>query len=396
MKKTLLQKISLVLVFTLLLSTFSAVCMPYTVLEADAADSTIQKYEDTLKQLEKDKKALESKVSQLKRESSTVVQQKNLIDEEISLLNSKIEIANSLLAEYDERIRTSEADMEAMQKAIDEKASELEDHMVYYYKNRNLNYLSLLFSSESISDFIINLQRISSILNFDQGEIEKMNNAKKEMQDIKTKLNDSKARQGEIMAELEQLEKEAEAKGEEAIALINSLSRQTTQYQSEINTIIKETQEVDKQLEEYLVQLQKQSNADYAGGSMLWPVKTSNNRITSKYGWRNLWGTKDFHLGIDIAAPNGDPIYAANSGTVVSPPTHWTYGKCVLIDHGGGIATLYAHCSTLLVKVGDKVTRGQQIAKIGLTGQTSGYHLHFEVRVNGKTTDPLGGYVVKP
>jgi len=380
-----------------LFSTVFSPSLPYTGMVAKAAsDSTIQKYEDTLAQLEKDKKALENKVSQLKRESSTVVQQKNLIDEEISLLNNKIEIANSLLGEYDERIRTSEADMEKMQAAIDEKAEELEEHMVYYYKNRNLNYLSLLFRSESISDFIMNLQRISSLLNFDQGEMEKMNNAKKELVDVKAKLNESKDRQQEIMAELKELEKEAEAKGEEAIALINTLSRQTSQYQSEINSIIKETQEVDKQLEEYLVQLQKQSGAAYAGGSMQWPVKTSNNRITSQYGWRNLWGTKDFHLGIDIAAPNGDPIYAANSGTVVSPPTHWTYGKCVLIDHGGGIATLYAHCSTLLVKVGDKVTRGQQIAKIGLTGQTSGYHLHFEVRVNGKTTDPLGGYVVKP
>ena len=150
---------------------------------------------------------------------------------------------------------------------------------------------------------------------------------------------------------------------------------------------------LDKELEETLKKYQEQQEAE-TNAKLLWPVDPVNKRISSPYGWRMLWGEKDFHLGIDIVGPKkgsiaGANIYASADGTVLTAKYNNSYGYYILIDHGNKISTLYAHCSRLLVKVGDRVERGQVIAYVGLTGNTNGYHLHYEVRVNGSTTDPL-------
>ena len=137
------------------------------------------------------------------------------------------------------------------------------------------------------------------------------------------------------------------------------------------------------------------------GGKLGWPVNKSIKYISSYYGWRSYYyrGRKvtDFHMGIDIPAAVGTDIYAAEGGTVVLSQWHYSYGNYMIVDHGGGVSTLYAHCSKLLKKVGAKVSKGDHIAEMGSTGSSTGSHLHFEVRVNGKHTNPLsGGWIVQP
>ena len=131
----------------------------------------------------------------------------------------------------------------------------------------------------------------------------------------------------------------------------------------------------------------------YTGGKFAWPVP-STQRITSQYGYRNhpVYKTKKFHSGIDIGAAYGVDIVAAADGVVTLATTNGGYGKCVIINHGSGITTLYGHNSTMLVESGQRVTKGQIIAKAGSTGVSTGPHLHFEVRINGSTVDPLQYY----
>ncbi len=117
--------------------------------------------------------------------------------------------------------------------------------------------------------------------------------------------------------------------------------------------------------------------------------------MSSEQGYRILWGIQDYHLGIDLACAGGTAVLAFNGGTVVKSTFHYSYGNYVLIDHGGGIATLYAHMSNRLVNEGDRVEAGQQVGNVGLTGSTTGYHLHFEVRENGKVVNPRN-YLVFP
>jgi murein DD-endopeptidase MepM/ murein hydrolase activator NlpD len=133
-----------------------------------------------------------------------------------------------------------------------------------------------------------------------------------------------------------------------------------------------------------------QQRAKYIGGNMKWPTPGYTN-VVSPYGRRLHPILKKYkmHTGIDIDAPSGASIIAANSGTIIIAGWRSGYGNTVVIDHGGGITTLYAHCSKILVKVGDHVAAGKVIAKVGSTGLSTGAHLHFEIRVNGDTVDPL-------
>lgn len=170
---------------------------------------------------------------------------------------------------------------------------------------------------------------------------------------------------------------EADTKRASLVSDTNTMKEKETQMENEA-----------KMLAEVIRMLQK--DGEYAGGNMCWPSGMSQI-ITSPYGRRYIFGGYSFHYGIDIGgAPIGAPILAANSGTVISAGYDGPgYGNYLMIDHGGGIVTLYAHASALLVTTGDEVKRGQQIAKIGSTGNSTGPHLHFEIRVNGSTQDPL-------
>ena len=179
-------------------------------------------------------------------------------------------------------------------------------------------------------------------------------------------------------AALELDRQEVAAKKKEVQANTDSLAAQYDAVKKEADAI-----------SETLKVLQS-SNTKYIGGAMCWPSQAST-RITSPFGWRylSLLGGRNYHTGVDIGAAGGTNILAANSGKVIKAGWNNSYGYMVMVDHGGGIVTLYAHSSKLLVKTGDVVARGQAIALIGSTGMSTGNHLHFEVRVNGAYQNPL-------
>ena len=134
----------------------------------------------------------------------------------------------------------------------------------------------------------------------------------------------------------------------------------------------------------------------YTGGLMSWPLEAGvSYYVSSEYGWRSIYGVEDFHLAIDLACDNGTTVLAAAGGTVLRSEYHASYGNYVLIDHGNGLSTLYAHMSSNNVSAGDEVYEGQTIGWVGLTGNTFGYHLHFETRENGSTVNPRN-YIALP
>jgi len=130
-------------------------------------------------------------------------------------------------------------------------------------------------------------------------------------------------------------------------------------------------------------------NDDYVGGTASWVLEPGvAYTVSSEQGWRDLYGTADFHLGTDLACPAGTEIHAYNAGTVLISEYHVSYGNYVLVDHGGGLQTLYAHMAERAVSAGDWVESGQLLGYVGMTGSAYGYHLHFEVRENGEVQNP--------
>jgi len=151
-----------------------------------------------------------------------------------------------------------------------------------------------------------------------------------------------------------------------------------------------EMEEAQRKLNKMIAELQAKQKKGYMGtATFAWPTP-GYTRITSPYGWRihPIYKTRRMHTGIDIGAPAGSNIVAATHGEVIYADWLGGYGKTVVLDHGGGISTMYAHTSVILVEVGQKVRKGQVIAKVGSTGVSTGPHLHFEVKINGNHTDP--------
>ncbi len=151
----------------------------------------------------------------------------------------------------------------------------------------------------------------------------------------------------------------------------------------------KEEKKLQAEIKKMLEELAKQ-NSVYVGGTFTWPCPGYYN-ITSEFGMRfhPTLKVNKLHTGMDIGAPRGAKVVAANAGTVIRATTNASYGNYVMIDHGGGYTTLYAHMSVLSVSKGDKVTKGQQVGKVGSTGYSTGNHLHFEVLVGGEWVNPM-------
>ncbi|MDU1077174.1 M23 family metallopeptidase, partial [Clostridium sp.] len=183
---------------------------------------------------------------------------------------------------------------------------------------------------------------------------------------------------------MSKLNKENKAKVKKLIKLQGELSSQIKLTEKEISELESRGQEINNEI------VSSSGGGSYNGSKMAWPV-IGYTTLSSKFGYRihPISGEKKLHTGIDIPAPAGTPVVAANSGTVIISRYDNSYGNMVAIDHGGGIVSFYAHNTERLVKVGDKVSKGQKISTVGTTGYSTGNHLHFEVKKNRTFVDPM-------
>lgn len=339
---------------------------------------------------------VQGKISESKKElNKGKAEEKNLLSQIRSLESQMIDIQVSIEALKDDinqtqgEINVALADLDALEAQLDEQNDNLNARLRAMYMSGNISVIDVLLGSDSISDFMTNMDRIQLIYESDREVIESLEEQHRIVDAQKQYLLD-------LQAKL-QAEKDKEAGKKEALK----------QNQNQVAEKKTEVAENNKLLEEYIDGLtaeanrlvaeiiRLQSDKEYIGGAMKWPVPGAT-RITSEFGDRMhpILKTKKFHTGIDIAAPTGTTVVAANAGSVMKAGWNDSYGYMVMIDHGGGIVTLYAHNSSLLVSTGDVVTMGQPIAKSGSTGMSTGPHVHFEVRVNGEYKDPTGW--VKP
>lgn len=348
-------------------------------------------FADKLTEVQNQKKAVDKKISDLNKEKKSeekklqsIKQQKEQLEaaqrkeqQEYDGLVSQIDELKKSIEELDKSIEDSE-------KEYNEKVELLKTRLRVMYENSDFTYIDTLVQSKSVIDFFERLELMSTISKKDKEIIESIKQAKRDIA-FKRQL---------AIGQKEQVQ----AKADETLKTINNL----TASRASLDNQIKEINARLKKIEEEEDKLISQSNAlvnqiknlqksgAYAGGSMTWPCPSSKT-ISSYYGNRLHPILKKYkmHTGIDISAKQGASIVAANKGTVIMAGWQSGYGYTVVVDHGGGITTLYAHCSKILVSVGQNVKAGETIAKVGSTGMSTGPHLHFEVRKNGATTNPL-------
>ena len=348
-------------------------------------------------------------------------QQKNELDDKLEEANSKLEyvqgeISNTLLeiqqlsdkiTEYEtenEKLRnqlstleTSIAEttelLETVTAEYTQKNELLKQRLVTVYEAGELTYLDLLLSSTTLSEFLSRYYVMQEMAEYDNQLIDKVAEQKETIENSKKKLENETAEIKILKAKAEQNE----------IVMRNT----KTLYEGYVEQLSDEEKELNDEINEYKAEyarlqseLQRISTnigdfeIQYTGGEMIWPVAVSGTTITSYYGTRvypfaDSSAVTDFHLGLDIAANAGSPAVAALDGVVTYAGWLGSYGNCVMIYHGDGITTVYGHGLKVLTQRGEKVKQGDIIMEVGSTGNSTGPHLHFEVRINGQTTDPL-------
>lgn len=357
---------------------------------SDLTDATVQKYEEQIKALEDRQKEIQGELSRLRSEQASWQQEKALIDSYLNTTERKMEAAEILFNELQTQIDATKAEIEAVRRDYDKAYQQFLDYIALSYEEGNVSYLGLILGADSLGEFLSRMEQVSSMLDFKKTVIQKLDATRIDLEAREEQLNMKLQIQSDTIAQL-QIDRAAyQAEADAAIARLAQLQQNESAALANLYATQAEEEKLDKELEAYLVELQRKNQLQLQEGEWMWPIPMSASQYCSSvYGWRLLWGAWDFHRGWDIACWLGTDIMASKAGTVVISTFHNSYGNYVVIDHGGGISTVYAHASKLLVAVGDKVERGQVIAKVGTTGSSTGYHLHFEFRKNGKYTDPF-------
>lgn len=352
-------------------------------------------------QEEKDLDTLQLEKSELENELENSNNQIQFIESELSATVAEISEINQKIYDKQLEIDTLEAqetdllayiekaekELEKSNKRYDNQKELLEKRLVAMYEIGQTSYLDLLLSSKGIMEFVSNYFLIEEISAADAELLETVNNEKKYNKKLKEALETKKL---VLEASRETREKNNISLANMAIiknSRLQQLSEDELQLQRQIEEYQKEITEIETEIR--LLALANVS-VQYVGGTMAWPVP-GYTRITSQFGMRThpITGVYKLHTGVDIGAPMGATFISANDGLVTYAGMNRAYGNMVIIDHGGGITTLYAHGSEILVQAGDTVFQGTPVLKVGSTGYSTGPHAHFEVRINGEYIQPL-------
>lgn len=353
-------------------------------------EEELEKTEDTLKNLET-----------LKGNTAAYVRE---LDESLSAVSNELEALNGSIAEKEGQIETTKGELEQAKETEKKQYESMKLRIKYMYERGDTSYVELFMESDSLSELLNKAEYISKISEYDRQMLDQYAATKDEIATDEARLETEHA-------ELLDLKEQTEIKQASVEQLLSAKQAELRSYESQIAEAENQLSEYEKdleaqeaairQIEEEIKRQEEEARrkAEAAGKSyvtkdigdihFIWPCPASS-RITSGFGGRSspTEGASSNHQGIDIGAPTGSDILAAAEGDVVVSTYSSSAGNYVMINHGGGVYTVYMHASKLLVSVGEHVSQGQVIAKVGSTGYSTGPHLHFGVRLNGTYVDP--------
>lgn len=315
------------------------------------------------------------------------LQQIQKLDEKISTAEEELAGQESKIEELRKSISKVEEELDTVTEKYNKQKDLFEQRIVAVYEAGEIQYLDVLLKSTSLTDFISTYYQISEVAQSDEELLDDIEQKKKTIDLSKRKLENEKNSLADILETQTRLTRTLQNTKIIRESFITRLSEEEQEKQKEIDDYNAQYEEINRQI---IASVMKGIDSEYIGGELAWPVP-GYTRITSEYKMRvhPITGVYKLHTGVDISAPMGANFIAANDGVVIRAEMNGAYGNMVVVDHGGGISTLYAHGSEILVQVGQTVKRGDAVLKVGSTGYSTGAHAHFEVRINGVTTNPL-------
>lgn len=400
-KRALFFLLSLVMVFAA-----TAFSVPYNEsVEARTifdVEREIKEYKDELAKLQAELAEISKNISSIENQSGQTAELLAQYWLEIELLDIDIIEYTAVMESYDARRAEVITEMAIVREDYEYRTSMYKKLMQFIYENSNVNSFELLFSAESISDYLTKRDHFNDIMNAANELIKEIEVSISDLEALDAELSEAQAKYDEHLTELNRSKLEREQK----ITEFQTIAEELDLNSEELSAQLTEKNAAVKEIKAKVAKLEEERKKMYSMDSPFgWPVNTSSYRVTSQYGWRNDPFGKpntEFHKGIDIACSKGTPILAVADGVVTRASYNGGYGECVIIYHGDGISSLYAHCDNTTksrpvyeVKVGDHVKKGQVIAYVGTTGRSTGYHLHFGV-INNNESHPQGGQYADP
>ena len=399
-RRILMAVLACVMVVLLLVPILTMAVPAARAVTEDELRQQIESLKDNASDVESKKEELQSQLNEIQGQKDKAMQEKQLRDQELAYIDQQIANTESTIAYYDQLIEQETANLEEAE------AKEAAQYELFCQRVRameeggTVSYWAILFNASSFSDMLDKLVFVQDVMDYDNAVIDQLKADRQAVADALAALESSRTEQANQKTLLDQQRADQAVKVEEAAQVLKNLESDVAEYQRLLDEQAAEEARVNDAIaarEAELEELIRQNQIQFTvSNGWLYPLPTSCLTLTSAFGYRMhpIDLVPHSHTGIDVAAAGGTPIYAAKGGQVImsvyGTGVNWSYGNFVVIDHGDGTTTLYAHMSSRAVSEGQLVTQGQTIGYVGNTGNSKGNHLHFEVRVNGQRVDPEG------
>lgn len=388
----------------------------YAVSQAEIDD--LQKKLDALEQQAQEQQDV---INDLTSQKARFITRKLALDNKIEINRQMIELIGEQIEIYDEIITEKQAELD---KALEKETTQTEllrSRIRAMEENSTYSYASFIFDSSSVTELLSRIGDVNDIMHYDKTLEEEYMAAREDVESIKKSYEEARHEQELLQKELDTKQAELDAQVEAAYTMIADIETLSDDAQAEYDAIAEEEAKAEETLQEAIrkraaeqAKYNQNNNSNNGGGgnsggsggnsggggssgggsatslsNLQWPVP-SCTLITSRFGYRvaPTTGASTYHGGLDIGAGMGASIVAAGAGDVIYAGANDGYGNCVMIDHGNGVVTVYAHMSSIGVSYGQYVTAGQYVGAVGSTGVSTGPHCHFEIRINGAQTDP--------
>jgi murein DD-endopeptidase MepM/ murein hydrolase activator NlpD len=370
-----------------------------TAARAETAAELQKKLRDARSRIDaaKGKKAtLNEQIAGLDGKLAAIQDRLDGLGDQIASVEERLSVTREKLALLRKELRLKRRELEKAQARLEFEQKNFQERVVLSYKSEDLDYIDVLLASSSFEDLISRVNVIHDLLGGNDDLVGDLEATRDEVDAEKHAIAKREGAVADAAAVLQEKSDELaalRAAQAESQAAALAVRRQKSGALKGVNHDLAELERQENQLLAESAALTSVINGSSGSGtgtgSLSWPV---NGPVTSGFGWRihPILGYKKFHTGIDIGVGYGVPIRAADGGTVIYATWMGGYGNVIIVDHGNGLSTLYAHQSSLAVGTGARVSRGQSIGYVGSTGFSTGPHLHFEVRVNGNPVDPMG------
>jgi murein DD-endopeptidase MepM/ murein hydrolase activator NlpD len=351
-------------------------------------DDPLEAYFEEQRQNIEEKQQTEKDIAASKVKKTEYEREIVALDVQLVALGKDIKAAETAITALNIQINIARAAIADATARLNERQAYLESRLRDIYINGDITMMDVFLSSASFDEFIMLYDMVERIMAQDKAVLDVIVVERELIEKEEAILQKARMDEEFILAELEAKNKDLSQLQDTKAKAANELTMTIAQLKAKYEELEAASKEVDAKIKEALA---KRPKVAYYGGQFFWPLSASHTNITSEYGMRfhPILKRNLMHTGIDIGAPGGTDINAVGAGEVIFRGWLGGYGQVIMIDHGGGIVTLYAHMSRFgSYNEGDVVTSSNVIGHVGTTGQSTGNHLHFEVRVSGSTTDP--------